>query len=60
MQSYQDVKLLQSLGIVEVSILLEVFQIGIGNIFFILMLIILCKYDYIIIIFITVLQVMKV
>lgn len=33
MQYYQDVKLLQSLGIVEVSILLGVFLIGIGNIF---------------------------
>jgi len=33
MQSYQDVKLLQSLGIVEVFILLGVFQIGIGNFF---------------------------
>ena len=32
MLSYQDVKLLQNPGIVEVFILLESFQIGTGNI----------------------------
>ena len=46
MQYYQDVKLLQSLGTVEVSILLGVFQIGIGNIFVIIVSYFLSEYYY--------------